>query len=75
MAIFGTMDIGLEKAIAKLGSQSALARAIGVSQPSVWKWVRDGKPIPAERVPAVSNATGIPLHELRPDIFPAPVAA
>jgi len=30
--------------------------------------------VPANRAPAVSRITGIPLHELRPDLFDAPAA-
>jgi len=61
--------IAIESAVAIAGSQSELARRIGVRQGYVWKWLRSGR-IPAERVIAVEAATGISRHELRPDIYP-----
>jgi DNA-binding transcriptional regulator YdaS (Cro superfamily) len=61
----------LERAIAVAGSESALAREIGVTSQAVSQWKR----VPAERCPAVSRATGIALHDLRPDIYPAPTVA
>jgi DNA-binding transcriptional regulator YdaS (Cro superfamily) len=55
----------VEMATAKVGGESALARALGIKVQSVQKW----KKIPAERVVAVEQATGIPREQLRPDIF------
>ena len=46
---------------------NALAAALGVDKATVSRWC--AKAIPAERVKAVSELTGIPKHELRPDIF------
>jgi DNA-binding transcriptional regulator YdaS (Cro superfamily) len=60
----------IEKAVTVAGSQSELARRIGVRQGYIWKWLRS-KRIPAERVLAIEAATGVSRHELRPDIFPA----
>ena len=51
----------------------ALAARLGVTHPSVLRWAA-GR-VPAERVRAVSAETGIPLHELRPDLFDAPAAS
>ena len=60
----------LERAIKQAGSQGALALAIGVSQQAISYWfTKNGKTIPAEMVVAVEKATGIPRHELRPDVF------
>lgn len=45
--------------------------AIGVTRQAMWKW----DTIPPTRVPGVSKLTGIPKHELRPDLpelFPKP---
>lgn len=62
----------LSAAIENAGGQAALARAIGVSQPSVWHWVHKSKRVPAEFVLAVEDKTGVSRHELRPDIYPVP---
>jgi hypothetical protein len=43
-----------------------LARAVGVDKSTVTRWAR--KNIPDNRVPDVAKATGIPPHELRPDL-------
>ena len=64
-------DRGLESALKAASSATALARAIGVTSQAIAQWRR----IPAERCQAVSAATGIPLHDLRPDIYPAPSPA
>jgi TorA maturation chaperone TorD len=57
---------GLEQAIDAAGGIGALARALGISQPSVSNWHR----IPAERVLAVESLTGVPRSTLRPDLYP-----
>ncbi|MCW2407871.1 MULTISPECIES: transcriptional regulator [unclassified Sphingobium] len=60
----------LMKAIEMLGGQSAMARLCELKQPSVWKWTRSSKRIPAEYVLRVEAATGVSRHDLRPDIYP-----
>ena len=65
MGLGETRDEGLVLAIRAAGSISALARGLGISQPSVSGWNR----IPAERVLAVEGLTGIRRELLRPDIF------
>jgi DNA-binding transcriptional regulator YdaS (Cro superfamily) len=66
----------LETAIARAGSQSALARAIGVPQPYVWRWLRQrGGVVPAEAAIAIEKAVGVPRHELRPDLWSKESAA
>ncbi len=68
-------DVGgitaLERAIAAAGGQSALARLIGKTQGHVWHWLKVAKRVPAEAVLAIEDATGVPRHELRPDVYPA----
>lgn len=66
-----TPSEGLAAAISVAGSQSALAKLVGISQTSVFKWVRVGA-IPFDRVLEVEAATLIPREELRPDLFNAP---
>lgn len=68
----------LKQAIQIAGSQSALARALRVSQHAVWHWLNKGdleKPLPADYVLAVEEATGISRYDLRPDIYPREEAA
>jgi TorA maturation chaperone TorD len=58
-------DRGLEQAIDAAGGVGALARKIGISQPSLSNWTR----VPAERVIAVEEITGIDRAILRPDLY------
>lgn len=62
---------GLEDAIRAAGGIGALARRLGISQPSVSNWQR----VPAERVVAVEALTGVPRASLRPDLYGMPDAA
>lgn len=65
----------LTNAVERAGGQAALARALGISQPSVWHWVHKSKRVPAEYVLAVEATTGISRHALRPDLYPIGAAA
>ena len=58
-------DEGLERAIAAAGGVAALARGLGIAQPSVSGWSR----VPAERVLAVESLTKIPRSLLRCDLY------
>jgi TorA maturation chaperone TorD len=58
-------DAGLEQAINAAGGIGALARMIGISQPSLSSWNR----IPAERVLTVEELTGVDRAVLRPDLY------
>jgi TorA maturation chaperone TorD len=58
-------DPGLHQAISAAGGVSQLAGKIGISQPSVSNWNK----IPAERVLAVEQVTGIDRATLRPDLY------
>lgn len=63
------MNEALEKAKATAGGNAALAKLIGGLTPqAISQWRR----VPVERVLEVEKATGIPRHELRPDIYPPP---
>lgn len=57
---------GLEDAIKAVGGVGALARALGISQPSVSSWRR----VPAERVLDIEKVCGVGRHLLRPDLYP-----
>lgn len=58
-------DEGLDEAIRAAGGVGALARKIGISQPSVSNWAR----VPAERVLSVEAVTGVSRAILRPDLY------
>ena len=63
------MEEALEKAKKLAGGNSGLSTAIGgVTPQAISQWVR----VPVGRVLDVERITGIPRHELRPDIYPAP---
>lgn len=65
----------LTAAVASAGSQAAMGRLLGVSQPTVWKWLQSTKRLPAEHCLAVETATGVSKHLLRPDIYPADLSS
>ncbi len=47
----------LVKAIAIVGTQSALARRLGKTQPHIAKWLRSKHGVPAEYCPAIERLT------------------
>lgn len=59
-------DAGLQEAIRAAGGISALARLLGLAQPSISIWSR----VPAERVLAVETVTSVSRSVLRPDLYP-----
>jgi len=64
----------------RAGSDSALARDLGETQPKVWRWINQAKQMPAEHVLTAERLYGVSRHDLRPDIYPrdlppAPVSA
>ena len=63
-------DPGLEEAVKAMGGIGALARGLGISQPSVSTW----RHVPAHRVLDVEALTGIRRTVLRPDLYPEPEA-
>ena len=60
----------VKAAAMKAGGASALAAELGIKPSAVSNWRLTG--IPAARVPAVAQITGLSFHELRPDVFPPP---
>jgi DNA-binding transcriptional regulator YdaS (Cro superfamily) len=62
----------LRHAVDRIGSQSAMSRLLGVTQPAVSGWLKESKHLPAEHVLKVEEATGISRHALRPDLYPDP---
>lgn len=59
------MDKLLAYLDAERGRRLRLAEALKINPGAISQWIR----VPAERLGEVSRATGIPPHELRPDIF------
>lgn len=59
----------IKRAAECVGSQSALAEAIGVKQPTISEWVRGDRPVPIERCTAIEQATdrAVMRWDLRPD--------
>lgn len=62
----------LQKAVNIAGGQTELAKIINTRQQNVWTWLNRDKKCSATYVAKVSEVTGVPCYELRPDIFPAP---
>ena len=61
-------DAGLTTAIARAGGVGALARLLGLSQPTVSCWKR----VPPHRVIEIETSTGISRRILRPDLYDVP---
>lgn len=57
----------LKKAIEAVGTGNALARRLGISPQALSQWDE----VPPLRVLQVERETGVPRHELRPDIYPS----
>lgn len=49
-----------------------LAELVGVHKAQITRWAR-GK-VPADRVLEIERLTGIPRHDLRPDLYPLEAA-
>lgn len=67
-------DNAAVRAAAAAGGQSALARELGCTPQAVQRMCATGR-IPAERVLRIEQVSGIPRHELRPDLYPLERAA
>lgn len=66
----------LNEAIKIVGSQTNLAKVLGIKNASqISSMVNRDKKASAKWVAKISEATGVPCHELRPDIFPEPEPA
>jgi DNA-binding transcriptional regulator YdaS (Cro superfamily) len=61
-------DDAMARIRARRGLVGQIATFCGLTRGAVWKW----RQVPAERVAQVEAVTGIPRHELRPDICPPP---
>ncbi|QXT34312.1 helix-turn-helix domain-containing protein [Sphingomonas sanguinis] len=63
------MAEALREAVRRVGSQGAMARLLGIKQPSVWAWIKRGKALPPQHVLLVEEHTGVSRFILRPDIY------
>lgn len=61
-------DEALLKAISAVENAEFLAEKLAISPQALSQWKR----VPPLRVIEVERITGVPRHELRPDIYPAP---
>jgi DNA-binding transcriptional regulator YdaS (Cro superfamily) len=62
-----TPESAVARAVRILDGSVNAARRLGVERyQSVQSWVREGR-VPAPYAPAVAEATGVPVWELRPD--------
>lgn len=66
---------GLSEAVEKYGiSETARLLSLGlpddqqIKAPSIYDWQR----VPAERCLRLHQITGVPLHRMRPDVYPDP---
>jgi DNA-binding transcriptional regulator YdaS (Cro superfamily) len=74
------MEQPIERAARALGSQVALASALGVTKAAVGQWKEEGRRVPAEHCPAIERLTKakaaesgdptllVTCEELRPDV-------
>ena len=60
----------LDRAVEILGTQDALAEALGIRSPSISEWRSRGR-VPTERCLGIERATKgkVTRYELRPDVF------
>lgn len=65
------MDHVIEKAARIVGSQSALATALGITKAAVWQWKTDGRSVPIEHCASIERLTSgaVTRQELRPDDY------
>lgn len=62
----------VQQAIEIAGGQSALAKKVGVRQPTIFRWLKKGV-IPPRKVLIVESITGISRNRLNPIIYPEEV--
>lgn len=70
-AIMSDRKEALSRALAKIDGPAKLAKALGISTQAVVQWDE----VPPLRVLTVEALTGVPRHELRPDLYPPPISA
>lgn len=63
---YGPSHQALKRAIALAGTQEAVARILGVTQPAVNKMLKSNAPLGAHHCVRIMNRLGISREELRP---------
>lgn len=63
-------EAALKQAVEKAGGPAKLGQLLGISGAAVSQW----RMCPPLRVIAVEAASGVPRHDLRPDLYPPPAA-
>jgi DNA-binding transcriptional regulator YdaS (Cro superfamily) len=64
------MDHPVDRAAKVVGSQTALAAALGVTKAAVGQWKDEGRRVPAEHCPSIERLTNgaVRCEDLRPDV-------
>ena len=60
----------VDEAIRRLGSRGALAKRLGITRQAILLWPKRGPK--AEHVKILEELSGVPRHEIRPDIYDPP---
>jgi DNA-binding transcriptional regulator YdaS (Cro superfamily) len=56
----------VQRAADRAGGLAELARRLGITHNAFYRWHQ----VPAGRVLPIERITGIPRHEMRPDLYP-----
>lgn len=59
----------LEKACKAVGNKKKMAEILEVGNSAISAWLSRGR-IPAGYILKIEKASGVPRHELRPDLYP-----
>jgi len=64
------MEHPVDRAAKVVGSQTALANALGLTKAAVGQWKDEGRRVPAEHCPSIEQLTSgaVRCEELRPDV-------
>lgn len=61
-----TVRDAIQTAIEKAGGGAAVGRALGLTRQAIYQWTE----IPPQHVLKLEEISGVPRHELRPDLYP-----